>query len=183
MNQYYLISQLPSLDGISNDSPLPISEKRFYELCADFLSKKALRQFNSLTLIPDINQSKTGSSFIDSWNEGERLLRLALATVRAGKMNKSFDNKNISFSPALIQAARAAADNTDPLEAEQTLNKYRLELIEAIRPSDAFCEDAVFYYGLKLKLLSRIKGFDEAEGQKQYKKIYNSIINGEEQEA
>ena len=40
MAEYYLISQLPSLDGISENTPLPITEERFTELCNRFLGEK-----------------------------------------------------------------------------------------------------------------------------------------------
>ena len=40
MAEYYLISQLPSLDAIGDHSPLPITEERFHELCNRFLKKK-----------------------------------------------------------------------------------------------------------------------------------------------
>mgnify|MGYP005612931661 CR=1 FL=1 len=41
MAEFYLVSQLPSLEGLSDNSPLPITEERFMELCSRFLSKKA----------------------------------------------------------------------------------------------------------------------------------------------
>lgn len=40
MAEYYLISQLPSLDGIHDNAPLPITEERFTELCDRFLKKR-----------------------------------------------------------------------------------------------------------------------------------------------
>jgi hypothetical protein len=65
------------------------------------------------------------------------------------------------------------------MEAEKFLNKYRLEFLETLRPMDSFSEDFVFYYGLKLKLISRIKQFDTESGETAYKNIYSSIINGD----
>ncbi len=183
MNQYYLMSQLPSLDGIGDSSAVPITEERFNELCERFLSKKVLKSLGKLTLVPPREADKSGSAFIDSWNEGERMLRLALGGLRAGKLKKSFDTENESFSPLLLQAARTAVELQDPLAAEQFLNRYRLSFLESLRPSDPFCEDAVFYYGLKLKLISRIQNFDENKGREEYRNIYDSIMNGEEQEA
>ena len=44
---------------------------------------------------------------------------------------------------------------------------------------DSFSEDFVFYYWLKLKLLSRMRQFDKVSGEKAYKNIYNSILNGD----
>ncbi len=182
MNQYYLISQLPSLDAVSESTPLPIAEERFNELCSRFLSKKALKALSDLTLLPPRVAERTGSSFIDAWNDGERNLRLALATVRAGKMKKVFDAENSSFSAQILQAARTATETDDPLEAERLLNRFRLEFLETLRPSDSFSEDYVFYYGLKLKLFLRMRSFDENRGREEYKKIYDSIMRGDGQE-
>ena len=41
----------------------------------------------------------------------------------------------------------------------------------------------MFYYGLKLKLILRIRQFDTENGEAAYKNIYNSIMNGENLEA
>ncbi len=182
MNQYYLMSQLPSLDGVSDASPLPITEERFNELCSRFLEKKALNALNGLTLIPARTAEKSGFALIDEWNDAERKLRLALATVRADKMKKSFDKGNESLPVQLLQAARNAADAEDPLEAEKLLNRFRLNYLEMLRPADSFCEDSVFYYGLKLKLLLRMRCFDEGKGKEEYRKIYGSIMRGDGQE-
>ena len=94
MAEYYLISQLPSLDGIGENVPLPISEERFTELCNRFLNKKMLVAMGKLTLSPPKNFESSGSAFIDDWNESERNLRFSLGKVRADKMKKSFDTEN-----------------------------------------------------------------------------------------
>ena len=88
MAEYYFLSQLPSLDGISENVPLPITEERFLELCHRYLGKKALDEINKLTLIPSREYEKSSSRLIEAWNEGERSLRLALGKVRAEKMKK-----------------------------------------------------------------------------------------------
>lgn len=49
MAAYYLIAQLPSLDGLGERAPLPITEERFLQLCQSFLSKKAQRGLRWLT--------------------------------------------------------------------------------------------------------------------------------------
>ena len=183
MAEYYLISQLPSLDGISENTPLPISEERFIELCNQFLSKKLQTAIGELTLLPSKSIESSGSAFIDSWNESERTLRFALGKVRAEKMKKSFDTENRIFPMEYIKAASTAIEISNPMEAEKYLNNYRLEILEAIRPMDSFSEDYIFYYGLKLKLLLRIRQFDTNDGEKAYKNIYNSILNGDRLEA
>ncbi len=182
MAEYYLISQLPSLDGISESTPLPITSDRFAELCVRFLGKKAQAEFERLTLAPARNPEKSASALVEEWNTGERNLRLALAKLRADKMDKPFDAQLQSFPTGLLQAARTAVESESPLEAEKFLNKYRLDFLETLRPTDSFSQEYVFYYGLKLKLLECIRQFDAAKGEAAYRNIYNSIINGDRAE-
>lgn len=183
MAEYYLISQLPSLDNISENAPIPISEERFTELCNQFLGKKLQKAIEKLTLSPQKNFESSGFAFIDAWNESERNLRFALGKVRAEKMKKSFDTKNRIIPIEYIKAASAAIEIQNPMEAEKYLNHCRLGILETLRPIDYFSENYIFYYGLKLKLLHRIRQFDMKAGEKAYKNIYNSILNGDRLEA
>ena len=182
MAEYYLISQLPSLDSINENTPLPITSERFMELCQRFLNKKTFSELEKLTLLPPRNSEKSTSSLIKSWNDAERNLRLILAKTRAEKLNKQFDTQNQAFSPTLIQAARTAVEFDNPMEAEIFLNKYRLELLETLRPTDSFSVEYIFYYGMKLKLIERIKKFDTISGENAYRNIYSSIMNNERSE-
>lgn len=182
MAEYYLISQLPSLDGLNDNTPLPITSERFEELCSRFLGKKALNEFRTLTLRPSRNAEKSSSSLIEKWNEGERNLRLALAKMRADKMNKQFNCEMQLFSPSLLQAVRTAIDIESPMEAEKFLNKFRLDYLESLRPTDSFSQEYIFYYGLKLMLIERIRKFDSESGKTAYRNIYLSVMNGEESE-
>ena len=181
MAEYYLISQLPSLDGINENTPLPITTERFDELCQRFLGKKALVESAKLKLIPPRDREKA-AALIEKWNEGERSLRLALAKLRAEKLGKHYDADTHSFSAGLLQAARTAVETESPMEAEIFLNKYRLDFLESLRPMDSFSEEYVFYYGLKLKLIERIRKFDSASGEAAYRNIYDSIMNGDRTE-
>ncbi len=183
MSEYYLVSQLPSLDGISENMSLPITEERFFELCNQVAGKRIQNEINKMTLLPSKNYEKSSSSLIENWNNGERNLRLALAKVRADKMKKSFDIENDVLSSELLKIANAAIEIESPLEAERFLNNYRLEFLESLRPMDNFSEEFVYYYGLRLKLISHIKQFDTNAGEIAYKNIYNSIMNGDRLEA
>ena len=182
MAEYYLISQLPSLDGINENTPLPITSERFEELCQRFLGKKAHGESKKLTLSPSRNPEKSSSALIEKWNDGEHKLRLALAKLRAEKMNKHFDADIQTLSPVLLQAVRTAVEIESPMEAEKFLNKYRLDFLETLRPMDSFSEEFVFYYGLKLKLIERIRKFDTESGEAAYRNIYDSIMNGDRSE-
>ncbi len=182
MAEYYLISQLPSLDGINESSPLPITTERFSELCNRFLRKKSQAEFERLTLVPSKDCEKASSALVEKWNDGERSLRLALAKLRADKLDRQYPTGAQGFSPALLQAARTAVEAESPMEAEKLLSKYRLEFLETLRPTDSFSEEYVFYYGLKLMLLERIRKFDSESGEAAYRKIYDSIMNGNRSE-
>ena len=183
MAEYYLISQLPSLDAIGENSSIPITQEQFLELCNRFLSKKAVKELENLTLAPSLEQEKTSSRLIDDWNSGEKNLRLALAIVRAEKMNKSFDVKDNTISAEISKIANSALEIENPLEAEKFLLHYRLSYLESLRPIDTFSKEYIYYYALKLKLILRIREFDAVVGESTYKNIYNSILNGEVLEA
>ena len=183
MSEYYLISQLPSLDGISENMPLPITEERFFELCNQVAGKRIQNELSKVTLLPSKTYEKSSSSLIENWNNGERNLRLALAKVRADKMKKSFDSGDNVLSSELLKLANTAIEIESPMEAEKILNSYRLEFLETLRPMDNFSADFVYYYGLKLKLISHIKQFDTNAGEIAYRNIYNSIMNGDRLEA
>ena len=179
MSEYYLISQLPSLDGIGENMPLPITEERFFELCNQIAGKRIQNEIKKMTLLPSKTYEKSSSSLIEQWNNGERNLRLALAKIWADKMKKTFDIENNVLSSELLKIANMATDIESPLEAEKFLNNYRLEFLETLRPMDNFSGEFIYYYGLKLKLISHIKQFDSNVGEMAYKNIYNSIMNGD----
>ena len=183
MNQYYLMSQLPALDGLTDTSPLPISEDRFLELCEQLLPQKMLTALKGIDLVPKKEAVPTGYKLIDKWNAYERELRLALGKVRAEKWGKNYEDNDNFIASEVIQIARIAVENQNPLEAEVFLNGYRVRCLEDLRPSDPFCEDAVFYYALKLKIMARIKLFDSEKGVTAYQDIYNSIMSKDKQEA
>ena len=183
MAEYYLISQLPSLDGIGENSPVPITEERFLELCEGSVKKSVLRELNNIKLVPPIDEEKAYSPLLEKWNTGERDLRLALAKVRADKMNKPFDLQNRKLPLELYKIASAAVEIKNPLEAEKFLLQHRLSFLEEIRPMDGFSEEYIFYYGLKLKLILRLRQFDGEAGKTVYKSIYDAILNGDRLEA
>lgn len=183
MAEYYLISQLPSLDGIGENSAIPITEERFMELCSRFLDKKTKTALEKLTLSPKRQSESSGFAIIDAWNESERNLRLALGKARAEKLKKTFDTQDVTLPAEYIKAAVAATETENPMQAELFLNRYRLAILEALRPTDSFSKDYIFYYGLRLKLILRIRQFDRVAGEKAYRNIYNSILNGDKLEA
>jgi len=183
MAEYYFISQLPSLDGLGENMPLPITEERFLELCETYLGKKAQKEINLMTLLPPVEPEKSGSALIREWCDGERSLRIALGKARAEKMKKSFAAEQSSLPAEMLRTVNAAVGMDNPMEAEKMLLKYRLDFLETLRPMDFFSLDFVYYYGFKLKLLWRMQKFDVQLGEAAYRDIYGSILNGDRLEA
>ncbi|MBO5222976.1 MAG: hypothetical protein J6C23_00490 [Clostridia bacterium] len=183
MAEYYLIAQLPSLDGISDNMPLPITEEGFMALCENVLKSKIKNELHGITLIPPLIPIKSKSALIEAWNEGERNLRISLAKIRAEKMKKTFNLQNEVLSAELIKVATEATEIQNPLEAEKFLTEHRLKFLESLRPMDSFSEDFIYYYYLRLKLLQRIRQFNVSDGEIMYKNVYNSILNGNKTEA
>lgn len=182
MAEYYLVSQLPSLDGMGENTPLPVTVEYFDELCQRFLGEKVLAKIKKITLLPPREEESSGSAFIDSWLSSERNFRLCLAKVRAEKMKKSFDIGNVILPDEYIRAAAAATDIDNPMEAERFLCSFRLDILGRLRPSDSFSQDYVFYYAVKLRLLDRISSFDRSAGRTAYKNIYGSVLDGADTE-
>lgn len=174
--QYYLVSQLPALENYEGRGQLPLTEKSFKELASRFLDEKDKKILETLSLEPPKSEAKTGSEFLDKWNEKERNLRFALAQIRALKMKKESEMVPGSCTADIMQAARTAVGMDSPLAAEEYLNQYRMETLKTLTPLDTFCVDAVFAYGLKLMLAERMKLFDAEIGKDSYHKIYDEIL-------
>ncbi len=174
---YYLVAQLPSFscDGESN-AKLPITVAYFKDLCSRFMSEKANRIAQNLSLEPPREPCTTGSPFLDEWYTKERNLRFALAQVRALKLKKEVKDVPITTDGEVIQAARTATGMDSPLSAEQFLNTYRMSVLDKIAPLDQFSADAVYNYGLRLMLAERMKKFNRDEGLASYHKIYEEIL-------
>lgn len=178
MNQYYfLVSQLPAFSTSSDEkSDLPITETYYRDLCSRFFTPKEKTLLDGLSLVPPLDETPTGSRFLDEWYTFERSLRLALAQVRAQRMHKDSSPLPGSCTADILQAARTAVGMDSPLSAEQYLYNYRMSVLGSISPIDIFSTDAVFAYGVKLLLAQRMKRFDREQGTAAYRTIYDSIL-------
>ena len=168
------MAQLPALSDSSQQ--LPITEEYFKELCSRFMDKKNLSVLDGITLEPSYYLEKTGCYLLDTWYDYERKLRIALGQLRGLRMKKAFVGNDIVVDSDIMQSARTAMGFDSPLEAEQYINSLRLAKINSLWPSDNFSTEAVFAYGLKLKLLNRIARFNEEKGMASYRKIYDRIL-------
>ena len=135
---YFLVSQLPSLGNIGEKSAMPLSESSFIELCSRYMSENEKKVISNLSLVPPRETADTGSSFLNTWYQKERDLRLALAQIRAQKMKKDSFMLPGTCTQDIQQAARTAVGMDSPLSAEQYLYEYRLKLLDEISPINGF---------------------------------------------
>lgn len=173
---YYFIAQLPSFSSSADSSKPSITSEYFLDLCRRFLSPKAVKIAENLSLEPPKADVKTTSAFLNQWYDRERKLRFALAQIRALKMKKEVKDIPATTEGDIVQAARTACGMDSPLKAEQFLNEYRLSVLDKIAPLDQFSEDAVYNYGLRLMLSERIHKFNKEEGMASYRKLYDEIL-------
>ena len=179
MAYYYLVSQLPNISSSEGKTALPLNTQSFCELACRFVSDSEKAIINSLSLVPPRKRVATGSAFLDTWYEKERNLRFALAQIRAQKLKKDSLPLPSGCTADIISAARTAVGMNSPLSAEQFLYDYRLNLLDDLRPLDAFSIDSVYAYGLRLMLIERMRKFEVENGKTSYHKIYDTIWDGD----
>lgn len=178
---YFLMAQLPAL--IPASRPL-LGYDEFQELALRYLSRRDRMLLDNLTLEPSRDDTRTGSAVIDGWTERERALRLALARLRAQKLNRSVflttgEIEAVSGQIAVSQIARNVLAMENPLEAERYLIDVRTRWLNEMRGNHFFDSEAVFLYGLSLLLRERADRFTVEAGQDAYSSIYTQIL-GEE---
>ena len=176
----------------------------FKSLCETLLSKGDLSIMTNLSLDPQplsktgkkrISQDaenikvegpayarpapSTGCSFVDNWNEWERVLRLNVAKNRAIKKERE---DLILVEPPLVpqdaaNAAAKAVNSESPLDGEMIIDKARWNVIDNLVGIGYFNRKNVFAYFLKLLLLERRQSFNAERGFAEYKTLYASIID------
>ena len=200
MSYFYLMAQLPYL--IFEQRP-PMSSAAFMSLCETLLNKGDLALLMGLSLDPQPDEKKkrlqdevvsaktegptysrpspsSGCSFIDSWREWERVLRLNLAKNRAIKKGRE---DLVSVEPPYIPqdasntAAKAVNSSVSPLEGELIIDKARWNIIDTLVGYDYFNRRNVFAYYLKLLLLERRQAFNAERGFAEYKSLYAAIVD------
>ena len=174
---YYLAAQLPYL---TYGQSVPMSSGAFRELAHKHLSACDAAALDSCTLEPDMLEAAPAASpeFVRNWKEWEKTLRLNLARNRAKKLKREgglpTEIPDTPFDAA--GAARTALAFESPLEAEIFLDKARWDAIESFQGLDAFSENAIYAYMLKLLLMERRTAFSTEEGFTEYKALYAAIL-------
>ena len=183
---YYLAAQLPYL---VYGQGLPMSSADFRALAQDVMSPADASILDYCTLDPVPPTPGEGgaayaeparptpSEFINRWKEWERTLRLNLARSRVQKLKREGGVADAPDYPSDAAAvAKTALVMESPLEAELFLDKARWDAIESFQGINAFSENAMYAYLLKLRLMERRAAFKPEEGFTEYKGLYAAIL-------
>ena len=184
---YYLVPQLSYL--VFGQAP-PMSPEAFRELAKPLLDGQDAELLDLLgpELLPkhsggtasrgyEAGAAPSGSDFIDKWREWERILRLNLVKLRAGKLKREAPASDPPVLPSDAASAAAKAVQETPLEGEIIIDKARWHAIDTLlEGSGPFDRNAVFAYMLKLIILNRQALFQAERGFSEYKSLYASIL-------
>ena len=137
------------------ESPPPLSEERFAELCRTNLSAKDYAAFEVLR-----NGGKSSHPFAREWNDFEMRFRNAIVKLRAAKLGvepeKWLRKTNAGKMPALPvvdDAINAAFAESDPMRRETALQKIRWNNAEKFAGADIFSSAAILARFIHLRIL------------------------------
>ena len=168
MDYYYLVASLPVL---SSEGPPPLSSEEFLSLCDRLLRPRDAETVRRLAADP---VAEDPSPFAQAWRDREIQLRNALVRIRAARMGRDaspFLRVERTVDAAVEKAATDAFSRPHPGEREREIDQFRWRQLDELAGLNSFSENAVFAYGLKLRILERWSAMDPLKGQEIVKAI------------
>ncbi len=165
-SRYYF---LPSLPMLRFNAKAPFDWNTFVEYSEDKVSA------GDFALIKKIEKGDfTGNSFLKQWKKFCDTTDKAInekRKVNLGKLSQS--NTELDFDTAKLVNTVMNAKN--PLDAEMAILKYKYNYLEEKLANQAFSQEAVLGYALKLKLILRKDLFTAEAGNEQYKILFDRV--------
>lgn len=152
MNHYFLISSLPLL---AFGAKPPMTLEDFLKACDANLSESETDVMRDLL---DRNGAGADHPFACDWLDRETELRNAVVRLRARDQKLSPDawlrpqaGAHVDLQTGVTEAFQAP----DPLEREKALDLLRWRILDELAGLNPFSLEAVFSYGLKLRIVRR----------------------------
>ena len=161
MNHYFLIASLPTLH-FGEKPPLRLSD--FWAACEANLKPEELGVLRDLM---DTDGALGSHAFSRGWHDRETELRNAVVRLRARRRQVNVDSFIRPHAGARVYiqtAVTEAFQAPDPLQRERALDLLRWRILEELAGLDPFGIEAVFSYGLRLRLVWRWEGFKGGSG-------------------
>ena len=153
---------------LRSDSNLPVTYEKFLSYCKSEVSESNYRILESLTV-----ESKSGP-LISEWAKFYSAFKEELTYQRSKKMNISYPQP-FDVDIEVKKAITAAVNDSDPLNAENTLLSIQFEKLDELIGIHSFDDHALFGYALKLKLLERKTVFDEKSGKTEFTRLVKGL--------
>jgi len=162
---YYLIASLPDLRA---DGDLPMTYDEFLTCCQSNVSDETYQMLEELTL-----GSKEGP-LVEEWARFYGMLTRELNYQRSMNLGKSYTSV-YEKDGTVSQVVASALSAKNPLEAEKILLECEFENLDLLVGSHVFDDYVLFGYAIKLKLLERLKCFEQTKGQAEFRSLFDGI--------
>jgi len=156
---YYLIASMPHLSFAAADFP---TEEYFLAECGKWLSLEDMAVLSQAET-SGFSMETSAGQFLTAWKEYDTDLRVELAA--AHPLSKSPNKQNIS---EMVQGIYA---KVTPLEMEREFERARWSFLDDKEREYHFDLQWLIVYYLKIKILSRLAGFEQTKGMNEFSKL------------
>jgi len=173
MNYYYLMASLPMLDL---DSELMTTSSQFLGLCKETLSELQYKQLEAVTLVPGVASC---CSVDQKWQAYETVLRNCVSRLIAHKTKADptpYLKDEVDAFMGLEKSIEDAFDGSNPLQAEQKLDRMRLYVLDDLANGHEFDFEALFIYRVKLLIVEKWNALTKSVGQEKVDKTVSQIL-------
>ena len=160
---YYLLSSLPMLTA---SAPPPLEYAAFLEQCRSSVSPATYAALEGLTVDSD------RGPLLKPWSCFYQRLRAELRYQRMTRLGKPCQPPEDRDAAAAVQAV---AFRFRGGHGQEQLLELEFRQIDALIGFHVFDDVALFGYALKLKLLSRLYGFQFEAGKAEFKALLDGI--------
>ena len=166
MASYYnLIASLPDLRA---EGDLPITYEGFLKYCETNVSDEVYEMLEKLSL------SSTEGPLVEEWSRVYGMIQKEMNYQRSMNLGKSYPSVYEKDS-GVSQVVAAALSAKNPLEAERLLLDYEFDNLDLLVGHHVFDDHVLFGYAIKLKLLERLKSFEQEKGKAEFDALFEGI--------
>ena len=164
---YYLISSLPM---IGPDSEMPFSYEKFLSLCSSFVNEEEMNRLKNISI-----HSSEGP-LLKEWYEFYQSFDEELNYERSVRLNKPCDPP-LFHNEVVCRMVQDLLKLDNPLLAEKKLLSMQFNKVDELVGTHNFDDYYLNGYALKLKLLERLRAFDEIKGREEFDRLFIGIQN------
>lgn len=162
---YYLVSSLPAIEAGSKST---LTYPQFLELCRNVVSPQVYETLENLSI-----ESSKGP-LVSQWSAFDASLRQCLNELRRERLGQK--GEKAPYCDQFIRdAAQAAFDARNPLEAEQILLKAQFDYLDSLVNGHFFDDYNLYGYAIKLRLIERQTVFTHSEGRKEFDRLFENL--------